>query len=657
MYIKNQMSSVDISAVVSELQMLIDAKLDKAYQHTPNEIRLKLQLPGSGRQDLLIEAGKRIHVTKYPRPSPKIAPSFPMLLRKHLMGGRITAIKQYDFDRIIEIHILRGDTIATLVVELFSKGNVILLDENRRIIMPLKSMSFKDREVRRGEQYEFPPSLMNPMDITNAELCTLLDMSNRDVVRTLASKLNIGGLYAEEICIRAGVDKNTLTGDLTKRQSASIHSALHGLFEPIISGTLKPHIVLADDAQIDVFSFELRQYEKHEKKYFTTFNEALDEFFSKQALREVEGVGRKIKDEKLSVVKRMLERQEDAIKSFEQLEKECIEKAELIYAHYQHIDEVFERVRSARKDGHSWSEIKTRTDEIIEIDEKIGDITIKLDGASIALNVKLTIPQNAKKYYLRAKELRKKREGALRALERTKKEVEQVMLGHYEPEYHLAPQRKIRQKSHWYDRFRWFTSSDGFLVVGGRDADTNEDIVKKYMKKDDIFFHAEAHGAPVTVIKTEGKDVPEATLSEAAQFAVSYSSVWKAGHYEGACYWVHPEQVSKTPETGEYIGKGSFVIRGKRNYIKAAVGVAIGIEIDEETDVIGGPSDAIKKRAKYVIELEPGDKSQNHIAKELSGIFLEKAEPEDKYLVKSIASPDKIAPFLPPGASNLKNGR
>lgn len=654
MYMKNQMSSVDISAVVSELQMLIDAKLDKVYQHTPNEIRLKLQLPGRGRQDLLIEAGKRIHLTKYPRPSPKIAPSFPMLLRKHLMGGRITAIKQYDFDRIIEIHILRGDTTATLVVELFSKGNVILLDETRRIIMPLKFMSFKDRKVRRGEQYEFPPSLISPMEITNAELCTLFDISDRDMVRTLASKLNMGGLYAEEICIRAEVDKNTLTRDLTRGQSALIYSTLHGLFEPIISGTLKPHTVLADDMQIDVFPFELRQYEKHEKKYFATFNEALDEFFSKQALREVEGAGRKIKDEKLGVVKRVLERQEDAIKGFERREKECIEKAELIYTQYQHVDEVVGRVRSARKDGHSWSEIKTGTDEIIEIDGKNGIITIELDGIPVALNVKLTIPQNAQKYYLRTKELRKKREGALKALERTKKEVERVRLKRHEPEYHLAPQRKIRQKRYWYDRFRWFTSSDGFIVVGGRDADTNEEIVKKYMKKDDIFFHAEAHGAPVTVIQTEGKDVPRATLSEAAQFAVSYSSVWKAGHYEGACYWVHPEQVSKTPETGEYIGKGSFVIRGKRNYIKAATGVAIGIEIDEETNVIGGPSNAIKNRAKYVIELEPGDKTQNQVAKELSESFLDEAEPEDKNLVKSIASPDKIAPLLPPGAARTK---
>lgn len=654
MYIKDRMSSVDISAVVSELQMLIDAKLDKIYQHTPTEIRLKLQLPGSGHQDLLIEAGKRIHLTKHPRPSPKIAPSFPMLLRKHLMGGRITTIRQYDFDRVIEIHIRRGDTMATLVVELLSKGNIILLDGTRKIILPLKSMSFKDRKVRRGEQYEFPPSLMNPMEVTGAELRMLFDRSDRDVVRTLASKLNMGGLYAEEICIRAGVDKNTLTRDLTKGQFTSIYSALHGLFEPIISGTLKPHMVMADDTQLDVLPFELQQYEKHEKRHFATFNVALDEFFSKQALREVEDAGKKIKGEKLGVLKRVLEQQEGTIKSSEQLEKKCIEKAELVYARYQHINGVFDRVRNARKGGRSWSEIKNGTDEIIEIDEKNGIITIELDGIPVALDVKLTILQNAQKYYRRAKELRKKREGALRALERTRKEVEDARSSTYEPEYHLAPQRKIRQKRHWYDRLRWFISSDGFLVVGGRDADTNEEVVKKYMKKDDIFFHAEAHGAPVTVIQTEGKDVLEATLSEAAQFAVSYSSVWKAGHYEGDCYRVHPEQVSKMPESGEYIGKGSFVIRGKRNYIKAAVGIAIGIEIDEETNVIGGPSDAIKKRAKYVIELEPGNKSQNQIAKELSEIFLNEAEPEDKYLVKSIASPDKIAPFLPPGATRIK---
>ncbi|MDI6640584.1 MAG: NFACT family protein, partial [Methanocellales archaeon] len=124
---KDKMTSVDVAVATAELQMLVDAKLDKAYQYE-DEIRLKAYVARE-RHDLLIEAGKRIHLTKYPRPSPRIAPSYSMLLRKHLMGGRITSIEQYDFDRIIEIHVQRGDMKRILIAELLPRGNIILLSE------------------------------------------------------------------------------------------------------------------------------------------------------------------------------------------------------------------------------------------------------------------------------------------------------------------------------------------------------------------------------------------------------------------------------------------------------------------------------------------------------------------------------------------------
>jgi len=266
----------------------------------------------------------------------------------------------------------------------------------------------------------------------------------------------------------------------------------------------------------------------------------------------------------------------------------------------------------------------------------------------------LSIPQNAERYYRRAKEYRKKLEGAQKALEESKKRLEEVEALKVEVAYEKAPQRRVRQRKRWYDKFRWFFSSDGLLVVGGRDADTNEEIVKKYMTSEDVFFHADVHGAPAIIVKAEGKDIPKTALEEAAQFAISYSSIWKAGAYEGKCYWVRPEQVSKTPPPGEYLPKGSFAIRGRRNYMDVPAGIAIGIEINEETRVVGGPPSAIEQRAKYLVELEPGDKTQNEMAKEISKTFLLKASAEDKHLIDQIASPDKIMPFLPSGKSRIK---
>ncbi|UZE92355.1 MAG: NFACT family protein [Methanosarcinales archaeon] len=646
---KEQMSSVDVAAVVVELQHLIDAKLDKAYQQG-NEIRLRMRSKGM-RYDFVIEAGKRIYLTKYPRPSPKIAPSFSMLLRKHLMGGRIVAIDQYDFDRIVEIHVQRGDTERILVAELFSKGNVVLLDENRKIILPLKPMSFHDRKVRRGEQYEYPPSQMNPMEVSREELRTLFDKSEKDIVRTLASGLNMGGMYAEEVCARAGVEKSVPAKGLNEERFESIYATLHELFEPIRSGTLKPHIVVAEEP-IDVLPFELRQYETYEKRYFDMFNEALDEFFSVKEIKKVEEEGKGVKEAQLDTVRRTLKQQEEAVQRFRQKEKECVQKAECLYANYQRIDEILCTIRGAREKDVPWDQIATMKG-VLSVDPSKGKVTIEADGIPIALDVNLSIPQNAERYYRRAKEQKKKLEGAQKALEKSKKRLKEIEALKVEITYEKAPQRRVRQKKHWYDKLRWFISSDDFLVAGGRDADTNEEVVKKYMTPDDVFFHADVHGAPATIVKTEGKSIPETTLKEAAQFAISYSSIWKAGGYEGKCYWVRPEQVSKTPLSGEYLPKGSFMIRGKRNYMGAPTRIAIGIEVNDETKVIGGPPSAIEKKAKYSIEIEPGDKTHNDVAKEISEIFLTKASAEDTHLAKQVASPDKIMPFLPAGKSRV----
>jgi len=114
-----------------------------------------------------------------------------------------------------------------------------------------------------------------------------------------------------------------------------------------------------------------------------------------------------------------------------------------------------------------------------------------------------------------------------------------------------------------------------------------------------------------------------------------------------------PEQVSKTPESGEYVAKGAFVIRGQRNYFKdVMLGAALGLILNEEKRLIGGPASAVRKIAQFVMEVEPGEFEQNDISKKIYRMLVDKFE--DKRLIKDIASPDKIAMFLPPGRSRVK---
>ena len=114
------MSSADVAAVVAELsagpKSIINSKIGKIYQLANEEIRINLYVFHQGRDNLVIEAGKRIHLSKNFRASPDLPKAFPMLLRKYLTGGRIVSVEQHDFDRIVKIGIERGQESGVLLL-------------------------------------------------------------------------------------------------------------------------------------------------------------------------------------------------------------------------------------------------------------------------------------------------------------------------------------------------------------------------------------------------------------------------------------------------------------------------------------------------------------------------------------------------------------
>lgn len=696
---KQDMSSADVAAVVAELsagpRSIIDAKIGKIYQPASEEIRINLYVFHQGRDNLVIEAGKRLHMTKHIRPSPTLPQAFPMLLRKYLMGGRIVSVEQHDFDRIVKIGIERAGVRSTLIVELFARGNVLIVDSENKIILPMNPVTLKDRRLRSGEIYELPEAQLSPIEAKVSDLMDAFSKSTADIVRTIATRFNLGGVLAEEACARAGINKSRPAKEATVEDAEKLREALQDLFSPLfrardaartegepeggaeiedrpgaetgplIPGLRPQHIKQEINGKMETFDvvpFDLNRYSEYEKEYFDSFNTALDEFFGKKALEQVAEVKEAEKKEKtLGVFERRLMQQEDSLAKFEKEIEKNNGLAETVYANYQIIEELFSVLNGARAKGYSWDEIRSilkqakktvpAAQTITNIDQKTGTVTVNLDGKSINLDIRKTVPQNAQEYYEKVKKFTKKKDGAIRAIEDTKKAMEKKAATKS-----AKAGRKLQasRKKHWYDRFRWFVSSDGFLVVGGRDADTNEEIFKKYMEKRDIVFHTQTPGAPLTVVKTGGKEVPDSTLQEVSQFAVSYSSLWKAGQFSGDCYWIKSEQVTKTPESGEYLKKGAFVIRGERNYFKdVPLGIAVGLELKGETRIIGGPASAVRKHGDYILEIIPGKFNQNDISKKIYRIYAD--ELNDPRFVKQIASPDQIAMMIPAGESDLKN--
>ncbi|MDR0912309.1 MAG: NFACT family protein [Methanobrevibacter sp.] len=664
------MSNVDIYASVYELnELLVNSRVDKSFQPDKNTVVMRFNVKGMGRVDLVLESGIRIHKTQYPIENPTIPPSFPMLLRKRLKGAHVRSIKQHNFDRVVEIKMEKEQN-YTLIVELFAKGNIILLDEQNQIIMPLKRKHWSDRDISSKKEYKFPTSHgINPFEIKIDELKELFNESEDDLVRTLA-KNGLGKVYSEEIVMNSKIEKTKLTRDLTNEEVAIIFNSINTIFNPLKELKFTPNIVLNNKDNDnnnndngdndknnndtnnnkninknnndinknkneiaangkDVVPFNLKYYENYKKEYFNSFNEACDEFFSSKVNTQIKAIKENVWNKKVNKYAKRLEHQEKTLKDFENTIINSNKKGELLYTNYIQVENILKTISTGREKEYGWLEIaktlkKAKKDglkdlQIFESMDKLGNIVLDIDNIKIAMDSKKSIEENAEGFYEKAKKAKRKIKGALIAIENTKKQLaEMESKRDIEIEKISTPTKRVKKDLKWYEKLRWFLSSDKTLVIGGRDANSNEDVVKKYLDNNDIYLHSDIHGAPSVAVKLDGGEVNDQLLKESAIFAASYSSAWANNYGSQDVYWVKPEQVSKTPESGEFLNKGSFVVRGKRNHIRGAeLKIAVGIIDYNGERIMAGPVDAIKTYTNNYVTIRPGYEKKEKIAKEI----------------------------------------
>jgi len=701
---KRELTSVDCAALAGELRAFVGAYHEKSYLYDDDLLRLKLSGPNFGRIELLIEVDdpKRVHTITPDRVpnAPERPPNFAMMLRNRLEGAQLESVEQFEFDRILQLRFERSDDHTTIIAELFGDGNLAVLDETDNVIDSLETVRLQSRTVTPGSQYEFPSARFNPLTVEYETFVERMRQSDADVVRTLATQLNFGGLYGEELCSRAGVPYNQAIEETTDVEFESLYDAVSDLSTRLREGDLDPRLYFETDEQetpVDVTPVPLVEYEDTPGESFDSFNDALEAYFlglEQEPDEEETGSNRPDFEAEIEKQKRIIQQQEGAIEDFEADAEAEREKAELLYANYDLVDEVLSTVQDARAAETPWDEIEATlsagkdqgipaAEAVRDVDGSQGTVTAQIDDHHIELDADTGVEKNADRLYQEAKRIEGKKAGAEEAIANTREQLEAVKQrreaweasdgddggdgsgetdedDQEDVDWLTRESIPIRTSEEWYERFRWFHTSDGFLVIGGRNADENEELVKKYLDRGDLFFHTQAHGAPATILKATGPSeappddisIPESSREEAAQFAISYSTLWKEGKYAGDVYCVDPDQVTKTPESGEYLEKGSFAIRGDRTYYDdTPVGVAVGITCEPETRVIGGPPSAIDGQAETTIEVEPGRYAQNDIAKRLYREF--KGRFADDTFVRKVASPDLIQEFLPAGGSRM----
>lgn len=204
------------------------------------------------------------------------------------------------------------------------------------------------------------------------------------------------------------------------------------------------------------------------------------------------------------------------------------------------------------------------------------------------VEIGLTAFANARKYYEQKKTTAYKHEKTIEASSKALKSAERKIRQDLKETKITATINKIR-KPFWFEKFLWFISTDGHLIIAGRDMQQNEMLVKRYLSKDDAYVHADLHGAASVIVKNKpnanGQPIPPSTLYQAGIMSVCQSKAWDAKMVTSA-YWVYPDQVSKSAPSGEYLTTGSFMIRGKKNFlppVQLVYGFGYVFKLDESS--------------------------------------------------------------------------
>jgi predicted ribosome quality control (RQC) complex YloA/Tae2 family protein len=672
---KKEFTSFDVAAVVRELrENILDSRVNNIYQVDAKTLIFKLHKAESPAFQLLLEAGRRLHLTSYAAEKPQVPPAFCMALRKYLRNGWLVNVEQYEFERVVVFHFKTKNGRVRLILELFGDGNIILVGENDKILQALVYKRMRDRNIVRGETFLFAPSSgQNPFKVSHEELRNgLKSFGDVEVVRSIARFLSIGGLYAEEVLLKAGVDKAKHCKELNNEEVNAIYSNLQNLLSQVASGRLEPSVVLDEEGSFfDVTPFRLKRYESLKHKPYKSFNEALDDFYAKVTAVEKTTVSLKIEElnHEAERLRRVIESQEKALAEAEAKAEYYRRIGDAIYAHANELQALLERFMADKKAGKSWNNIISE----VLAEKKAGltpsvffeffnthnlTVNVCIDGLKFGLNLRGKVFEDAGRFYEQSKRARQKAEGAKAALEETRrklveveakiKEIQALEKARPTEALEKLERQKIKRKE-WFEKFRWFRSSDGFLVVAGKDAVSNEVLIKKHTEDHDIVFHADIAGAPFVVVKTEGKEPTQQCLQETAEFAAAYSRGWREGFGTVDVYWVGPEQISKKSPSGEYIPRGAFMITGKRNWIRnVPLRIAIGVVVKENGEIsfIGGPVDAVKAKTNTYVTVMPGNQSGKELFKRILAILAEKAPKENREKILK-ASVEEIRDFVP----------
>jgi predicted ribosome quality control (RQC) complex YloA/Tae2 family protein len=360
------LSCLDISKIVEELKFLEGGKIEQIYMPDKKELILQIYQKDLKKQLLRISVPSYIYLTEF-KPETDMPPGFCVFLRKKIKKSKIESIEQIPDERIIKIKFSFSEMSFYMYIELFLKGNVILCDENNKILSPMENQNWTDRTIRGGIDYILPQKEIKEL---NSDL-------EKPIGKFIATDMNLGGLYSNEILKRTKIDKNL--DKLSKLQLDKLNKEINLLKK------IKPKgfVYKLDDNVEAISPFDLKYFEdeKYSKEEFESFNIALNTILSHSQKEKIKEVKSKTQDVKKNKFEKIIESQTKNLNDANKKIEENTKKGELIYSNYNLIKEIIETINNARK-THSWKEIEAKLKDhkiIKKIDSKTGKISLELE--------------------------------------------------------------------------------------------------------------------------------------------------------------------------------------------------------------------------------------------------------------------------------------
>ena len=558
-------------------------------------------------------------------------------LRNDLLRARITDIKQIGSERIVYITFTGFDQEFVLVGEFFGDGNIILCNKEMKILSLLHSINVRHRKLGIGLTYVSPPSSgLNLFEITLDKLDEIKTVQTI-VVRWIGRTLGLPTKYAEEIIRIAGIDPKRIGNTLSDEEIEKLFQAIKDLIDKIVSGNHEPYIV-RDEKSADVIPIPLGNLSEKNSTKVPSFMEGLDLLFSENLLEQGKSSQSTTANQKIAELEHKLEEQSRAIATVKERVSgiSTVAKALLgiIPSGVTAIDDA--RIQPLLNQYNS------------ALTKEAGIPMININGEKIKINTQSSIQAIASVLYTESK----KQLRAIDTIELEKRKTEKN-LETFKKQASIARDSvvfTVQKKREWYERYRWFFTSDDLLAIGGRDASSNSSVIRKHLDKNDRVFHAEIVGSPFFILKGETDKM--SSVTEVAQATVCFSRAWREGLYGLNAYWVKPNQIKTAAPSGQFIAKGSFVIEGTRNFVQVStLQLAVGLfQKDENYLIMCGPTSAIKRKCIYFVTIEPSGQEMTEIAKKIKLEFLKISEKEE--VVKSFSIDDFIR-VIPAGDSHI----